>query len=124
MASKMEKIKAENEAALNDILATRRRLLQPETAEPAKEESAPAEEEPKKRRGGRPRAEEPYKTVCYSLPISIIEDAKYIARYDRKPIATVVSEALREYATAWEERSHEEQRRAPRKLKISRKATK
>ena len=123
MATKSEKLKAENEAALNDILATRKRLLLTEDEAPAEEAAeggeASTEEVPKKRRGGRPKSEEPYKSMCYSLPLSVIEDAKYIARYDRRPVSAVVSDALREYAAAWEERSHEEQRKAPRKLRIA-----
>ena len=43
-----------------------------------------------------------YKTVCYSINPDVAEKMRYIARYDRKKLNEVVTEAFAAYIEQWE----------------------
>lgn len=73
-----------------NILAGYDNLLNPTPTAPAAQEQAPTE----KVRGN-------YKTVCYSINPDVAEKMRYIARYDRKKLNEVVTEAFAAYIAAW-----------------------
>lgn len=60
-----------------------------------------------------PKASKPTqnKVVCYSIPVEVAEQIKYISHYDRKTLGAVVTEALTAYVNAWKPTNEK-----PRKL--------
>lgn len=75
-------------------------LIQSGTA-PTQEHKTPTPEAPKEQ-----AAKTPTKTVCYSLPVDVVEGVKYIAYYDRRKLNAVVTEALAEYIDRWNNTEH------------------
>jgi len=69
--------------------------------------TAPIQEQPAKVEAPQEQAPKtPSKTVCYALPVDVIEGIKYIAYYDRKKLNAVVTEAFAEYIARWNDKEH------------------